>query len=78
MCVVATYVIMHVIVYFGVFKCHAYSIHICKWMFNLVMQACPYKCVYIYVVVLYAIPSHNTHVLLALIVYVIIGIHTHF
>ena len=46
-------------------KCHVCSSHLCKWMFNLVMQACPYKCVYIYVVVLYAIPSHNTHVLLS-------------
>ena len=42
------------------------------------MQPCPYKCVYIYVVVLYAIPSHNTHVLLAATVCVIIGLHTHF
>ena len=49
-------------------KCHVCSSHLCKWMFNLVMQACPYKCahiyiyicMYIYVVVLYAIPSHNT------------------
>jgi len=69
MCVVATYVIMHVIVYFGVCKCHGCSSHLCKWMFNLVMQACPYKCVCVcvcvYVVVLYAIPSHNTHVLLS-------------
>ena len=24
-----------------------YSSHLCKWMFNLVMQPCPYKCVYI-------------------------------
>ena len=47
MCVVATYVIMHVIVYFGVCKCHGCSSHLCKWMFNLVMQPCPYKCVYI-------------------------------
>ena len=78
MCVVATYVIMHVIVYFGVCKCHGCSSHLCKWMFNLVMQPCPYKCVYIYVVVLYAIPSHNTHVLLAATVCVIIGLHTHF
>ena len=78
MCVVATYVIMHVIVYFGVCKCHGCSSHLCKWMFNLVMQACPYKCVYIYVVVLYAIPSHNTHVLLAATVCVIIGLRTHF
>ena len=43
MCVVATYVIMHVIVYFGVCKCHGCSSHLCKWMFNLVMQACPYR-----------------------------------
>ena len=78
MCVVATYVIMHVIVYFGVCKCHGCSSHLCKWMFNLVMQACPYKRVYIYVVVLYAIPSHNTHVLLAATICVIIGLHTHF
>ena len=78
MCVVATYVIMHVIVYFGVCKCHGCSSHLCKWMFNLVMQPCPYKCVYIYVVVLYAIPPHNTHVLLAATVYVIIGLRTHF
>ena len=49
MCVVATYVIMHVIVYFGVCKCHGCSSHLCKWMFNLVMQACPYKCVCIYI-----------------------------
>ena len=40
----ATYVIMHVIVYFGVCKCHGCSSHLCKWMFNLVMQACLYKC----------------------------------
>ena len=45
MCVVATYVIMHVIVYFGVCKCHGCSSHLFKWMFNLVMQPCPYKCV---------------------------------
>ena len=32
----------------------------------------------VYVVVLYAIPSHNTHVLLAATVCVIIGLHTHF
>ena len=76
MCVVATYVIMHVIVYFGVCKCHGCSSHLCKWTFNLVMQPCPYKCVYN--VVLYAIPSHNTHVLLAATVCVIIGLHTHF
>ena len=49
MCVVATYVIMHVIVYFGVCKCHGCSSHLFNWMFNLVMQACPYKCVYIYI-----------------------------
>ena len=49
MCVVATYVIMHVIVYFGVCKCLGCSSHLCKWMFNLVMQPCPYKCVYIYI-----------------------------
>src|SRR3990170_8831787 len=78
MCVVATYVIMHVIVYFGVCKWHMCSSHLCNWMFNLVMQPCPYKCVYIYVVVLYAIPTHNTHILLAAIVCVIIGLHTHF
>ena len=74
MCIVATYVIMHVIVYFGVCKCHGCSSHLCKWMFNLVTQACPYKCVYIYryVVVLCAIPSHNTHVLLAAIVCVLL------
>ena len=84
MCVVATYVIIHVIVYFGVCKCHGCSSHLCKWMFNLVMQSCPYKCVCLYlyvvvvVVVLYAIPSHNTHVLLAATVCVIIGLHTHF
>ena len=83
MCVVATYVIMHVIVYFGVCKCNGCGSHLCKWMFNLVMQACPYKCVcvcvYIYVVVvLYAIPSQNTHILLATTVCVIIGLHTHF
>ena len=35
-------------------------------------------CIYIYVVVLYAIPSHNTHVLLAATVCVIIGLRTHF
>ena len=35
-------------------------------------------CVYIYNVVLYAIPSHNTHVLLATTVCVIIGLRTHF
>ena len=82
MCVVATYVIMHVIVYFGVCKFHGCSSHLCKWMFNLVMQACPYKCVCvcinIYVVVLYAIPSHNTHVLLAATVCVLVGLQTHF
>ena len=77
MCVVATYVIMHVIIYFGVCKCHGCSSHLCKWVFNLVMQPCPYKCVY-NVVVLYAIPLHNTHVLLAAIVCVIIGLCTHF
>ena len=49
MCVVATYVIMHVIVYFGVCKCHGCSSYLCKWTFNLVMQACPYKCVCIYI-----------------------------
>ena len=48
MCVVATYVIMHVILYFGECKCHGCSSHLCKWMFNLVMQPCPYKFVYIY------------------------------
>src|SRR3989337_838112 len=63
MCVVATYVIMHVIVYFGVCKCHVCSSHLCNWMFNLVMKPCPYKCVYIYVVVLYAIPTHNTRLI---------------
>src|SRR3990170_4632621 len=103
MCIVPTYVIMHVIVYFGVWKCHVCSSHLCNYacnsllwcvqlnvmshvcsshpcnsMFNLVMQPCPYKCVYIYVVVLYAIPSHNTHILLAAIVCVIIGLRTHF
>ena len=78
MCVVATYEIMHVIVYFGVCKCHGCSSHLCNWMFNMVMQPCPYKCVYIYVVVLYAIPSHNTHVLLAATVCVLIGLQTHF
>ena len=72
MCVVATYVIMHVIVYFGVCKCHGCSSHLCKWMFNLVMQACPYKCVYIYVVVLYEIPAQNTHVLLSWIISVLL------
>ena len=77
MCVVATYVIMRVIVYFGVCKCHGCSSHLCKWMFNLTMQPCPYKCVY-NVVVLYAIPSHNTHILLAATVCVIIGLRTHF
>ena len=45
MCVVGTYVIMHVIVYFGVCKCHGCTSHLCKWMFNLVMQPCPCKCV---------------------------------
>ena len=35
-------------------------------------------CVCIYVVVLYAIPSCNTHVLLAATACVIIGLHTHF
>ena len=78
MCVVATYVIMHVIVYFGVCKCHVCSNHLCNWVFNLIMQPYPYKCVYIYVVVLYAITSHNTHVLLAAIVCVLIGLRTHF
>lgn len=77
MCVVATYVIMHVIVYFGVCKCHGCSNNLCKWMFNLVMQPCPYKCVY-NVVVLYATPSHNTHILLAATVCVTIGLRTHF
>ena len=47
-------------------------------LINLVMQPCPYKCVYIYVVALYAIPSHNTHVLLAATVYVIIDLQIHF
>ena len=80
MCVVATYVIMHIIVYFGVRECHGCSSYLSKWMFNLVMEACPYKCVCVcvYVVVLYAIPSHNTHVLLAATVCVIIGLHTYF
>ena len=78
MCVVSTYVIMHVIVYFGVCKCLGCSSQLCKWMFNLVMQPCPYKCVNIYVVVLYAIPSHNTHVLLAATGCAIIGLRTHF
>ena len=73
MCVVATYEIMHVVVYFGVCKCHGCSSHLCDWMFNLVNHACN-----IYVIVLYAIPLHNTHVLLAAIVCVIIGLHTHF
>ena len=77
MCVVATYVIMHVIVYFGVCKCDGCSSHLCKWMFNLIMQPCPSKCVY-NVVVLYAIPAHNTHVLLVATVCVIIGLRTHF
>ena len=49
MCIVSTYVIMHLIVYFGVCKCHGCSSHLCKWMFNLVMQACSYKCVCIYI-----------------------------
>ena len=78
MCVVATYVIMCVIVNFGVCKCHGGSSHLCKWMFNLVMQPCPYRCVYIYVVVLYAISLHNTHILLAATVCVIVGFCTHF
>ena len=78
MCVVATYVIMHVIVYFGVCKCHGCSSHLCKWMFNLVMQACPYKCVCVYVDVLYAIPSHNTHVLLSWTVSVLLSQHKQF
>ena len=73
MCVVATNVIMHVIVYFGVCKCHGCSSHLCNWMFNLVNDACN-----IYVVVLYAIPSHNTHILWEAIVCVIIGLRTHF
>ena len=77
MCVVATYVIMHVIVYLGVCRCHVCSRHLCNWMINLVMQPCPYRCVY-NVVVLYAIPSHDTHVLLAATVCVIIGLRTHF
>ena len=34
--------------------------------------------IHIYIYILYAIPSHNTHVLLAATVCVIIGIHTHF
>ena len=33
---------MHVIVYFGVCKCYVCS-QLCNWMFNLVMQSCPYK-----------------------------------
>ena len=41
--VVATYVIMHVIVYFGVCKCHGCSSRLCKWMFNLVMQCRLFK-----------------------------------
>ena len=73
MCVVATYEIMHVIGYFGVCKCHGCSSHLCNWMFNLVNHASN-----IYVVVLYAIPSHNTHIILAATVSVIIGLRTHF
>ena len=94
MCVVVTYEIMHVIVYFGVCKCHGCSSHLCNWMFNLVNHA--YN---IYVVVLCAMTSHtdhtrepvgsltivyhqafahNTHGLLVAIVYVIIGLCTHF
>ena len=76
MCVVATYEIMHVIVYFGVCKCHGCSSHLCNWMFNLIMEPCPYKSVY--VVVMYAITLHNTHVILAATVCVIIGLRTHF
>ena len=64
MCVVATYVIMHVIVYFGVCKCHGCSSHLCKWMFNLVMQPCPYKCVCVCVLLLllflFCMQSHRT------------------
>ena len=82
MCVVAIYVIMYVIVYFGVCKCHGCSGHLCKRMFNSVMQACPCVCVcvvvVVVVVVLYAIPSHNTHVLLAATVCAIIDLRTHF
>ena len=47
MCVVATYVLMHVIVYFDLWKCHVCTRHLCNWMFNMVVQPCPYKCVYI-------------------------------
>ena len=43
------------------------------WLCNHVLIS-----VYIYVVVLYVIPSHNTHVLLVATVCVIIGLHTHF
>ena len=45
------------------------------WLCNHVLIS---VCVYIYVVVLYAIPSHNTHVLLAATVCVLIGLQTHF
>ena len=38
MWVVATYEIMHVIVYFGVSKCHGCSSHLCNWMFNRCME----------------------------------------
>ena len=62
MCVVPTYV-------------SGCLIWLCKHVFISVRAR---VCVYVVVVVLYAIPSHNTHVLLAATVYVIIGLRTHF
>ena len=52
-----------------------YVIQCLIWLCNHVIIS---MCVYIYVIVVYAIPSHNTHILLAAIVYVIIGLGTHF
>ena len=77
MCVVATYVIMHVIVTLVCANVMCvvatYVIGCLIWLCNHVLIS-----VYIYVVVLYAIPMHNKYVLLAAIVCVIIGLRTHF
>ena len=77
MCVVANYVIMHVIVTLVIANVMCvvatYVIGCLIWLCNHVLRSG-----YIYVVVLYAIPSHNTYVLLVAIVCVIIGLHTHF
>ena len=77
MCVVATYVIMHVIV---TLVCANAMVVVATYVSGCLIWLCNHVLisVYIYVVVLYAIPSHNTHVLLAATVCVIIGLRTHF